>query len=44
MKDSKVKVLVGIARGKKSFDKRSAIKERDLKTAVSRELAARNRR
>ena len=44
LKDSKVKVLVGIARGKKSFDKRSSIKERDLKTAVNRELAARSRR
>lgn len=44
LKDSKVKVLVGIARGKKSFDKRSSIKERDLKTAVNRELTARSRR
>ncbi|MDY3939640.1 MAG: SsrA-binding protein SmpB [Spirochaetia bacterium] len=44
LKDSKVKVLVGVARGKKDFDKRASIKDRDMKKAVSRELASRDRR
>ncbi len=30
-KKNKVKVLIGIAKGKKLFDKRASIKERDLK-------------
>lgn len=30
-KGNKVKVLVGVARGKKNYDKRETIKERDLK-------------
>lgn len=44
LKDSRVKVLVGIARGKKDFDKRATIKERDIKKAVNRELASHGRR
>ena len=34
-KNGKAKVLIGVAKGKKNFDKREAIKERDIK----RELA-----
>jgi SsrA-binding protein len=33
-KGGKVKVLIGLARGKKSYDKRQAIKERDAKREV----------
>ncbi|HET9135193.1 MAG TPA: SsrA-binding protein, partial [Candidatus Kapabacteria bacterium] len=36
-KGNKVKVLLGIARGKKSHDKRDAIKERDIKREMDRE-------
>ena len=35
-KGSKVKVLVGVARGKKNYDKRETIKERDLKRENNR--------
>jgi len=30
-KDNRLKVLLGVCRGKKTFDKRETIKERDLK-------------
>lgn len=43
LKESKVKVLIGVARGKKDFDKRATIKDRDLKKAVNRELSSRGR-
>ncbi len=33
-KGHKAKVLIGLARGKKSYDKREAIKERDAKRAI----------
>lgn len=36
-KGNKVKVLLGIARGKKSHDKREAIKERDIKRDMDRQ-------
>ena len=35
-KGSKVKVLIGVARGKKNYDKRETIKERDLKRENNR--------
>jgi SsrA-binding protein len=35
-KGNKVKVLIGLARGKKSYDKREAIKERDAKRDIRR--------
>ena len=35
-KGNKVKVLVGLARGKKSYDKREAIKEREAKRDIRR--------
>ena len=37
-KDNKLKVLIGICRGKKTFDKRETIKERDIKRDVERNL------
>ncbi|MCS6984136.1 MAG: SsrA-binding protein SmpB [Leptospiraceae bacterium] len=37
-KRGKVKVLLALARGKKTHDKRQAIKERDLKREMEREL------
>lgn len=37
-KDNKLKVLLGVCRGKKNYDKRETIKERDLKREVSRNL------
>lgn len=36
-KGNKVKVLIGIAKGKKSHDKRETIKERDIKREMDRE-------
>ena len=35
-KDSKLKVLIGVCRGKKTFDKRETIKERDIKRDVEK--------
>lgn len=37
-KDNKLKVLLGICRGKKMYDKRETIKERDLKREVAKNL------
>jgi len=37
-KDNKLKVLLGVCRGKKNFDKRETIKERDLKREVAKNL------
>ena len=37
-KDNKLKVLIGICRGKKNYDKRESIKERDIKKDVERNL------
>ena len=36
MKDNKVKILLGIGKGKKLYDKRATIKERDLKREDAR--------
>jgi SsrA-binding protein len=36
-KGNKVKVLIGVGRGKKAYDKRASIKERDMKREMSRE-------
>ncbi len=35
---NKLKVLIGICRGKKTFDKRETIKERDIKREVEKNL------
>ena len=37
-KDNKLKALIGICRGKKNYDKRESIKERDIKRDVERNL------
>ena len=35
-KNNKVKVLLGLAKGKKNYDKRNSIKERDIKKEMSK--------
>ena len=37
-KDNKFKILLGICKGKKNFDKRETIKERDIKREVAKNL------
>lgn len=37
-KGSKAKILLGLARGKKNYDKREAIKERDIMREVKKQL------
>jgi len=37
-KDSKLKVLIGVCRGKKTFDKRETIKNRDIDREVKKNL------
>ena len=37
-KDNKLKVLLGVCRGKKTFDKRETMKERDIKREVEKNL------
>ncbi len=39
----RVKVEVGVCRGKKAYDKRTSIKERDTKREIDRALKSRNR-
>ena len=43
LKNSRVKVELGLCKGKKTYDKREAIKERDSKREISREFRERNR-
>lgn len=42
LKDSLVKLQIGLARGKKLYDKRSDIAERDARRRIDREMKARN--
>ena len=37
-KENKLKVLLGLCRGKKNYDKRESIKERDIKKEVEKNL------
>lgn len=37
-KDNRFKILLGVCRGKKNFDKRETIKERDIKREVAKNL------
>ena len=37
-KDNKFKILLGICKGKKNFDKRETIKERDIKREVAKNI------
>ncbi|MDR2834178.1 MAG: SsrA-binding protein SmpB [Streptococcaceae bacterium] len=43
LKDGYAKVLVGVAKGKKQYDKRETLKRKDQKREVDRALKARNR-
>lgn len=38
LKDNKIKVLLGLCKGKKNYDKRQTIKERDIKRRIEKEL------
>ena len=42
-KNGLLKLKLGIARGKRSFDKKQVLKERDIKRQMDRELKERNR-
>lgn len=37
-KKNKVKILLGLCKGKKNFDKRETIKERDIKRSIDKDL------
>ena len=37
-KDNRAKLLLGLCKGKKNYDKRETIKERDLKRKIERDL------
>ncbi len=37
-KDNRAKLLVGLCKGKKNYDKRESIKERDIKRKIERDL------
>ena len=37
-KNGKAKILLGVAKGKKNYDKRETIKERDIKREIAKEL------
>lgn len=37
-KGNKVKILIGIARGKKNYDKREAIKKKDMEREIKKQL------
>lgn len=40
-KKNKVKVLIGLCKGKKNYDKRETMKERDIKRNIDKELKSR---
>lgn len=42
-KKNKAKILIGLARGKKNYDKRQSIKEKDIKRDMDKELKNYNR-
>lgn len=37
-KDGRLKILLGVCKGKKNYDKRESIKERDVKREIARDL------
>lgn len=43
LKNGRVKVTLGVCKGKKQFDKRAAIKNRDVQRDIQREFANQNR-
>ena len=38
LKNNKVKILIGVAKGKKNYDKRESIKEKDIKREIDKSL------
>ncbi|MDR3311889.1 MAG: SsrA-binding protein SmpB [Spirochaetaceae bacterium] len=44
LKDGRVKILLGVCRGKKQFDKRSEIRDRDLRREMQRDFKERGQR
>ncbi len=42
LKENKIKVLLGLCKGKKNYDKRETIKERDIKRNIEKQLKERN--
>ncbi len=43
LKDGRVKVTLGVCKGKKQYDKRAAIKDRDIQRDIQREFAGKLR-
>ena len=43
LKDGRMKLELGVCRGKKLFDKRDSIQERDVKREIARTVRERNR-
>ena len=43
LKDGRVKVTLGVCKGKKQYDKRAAIKDRDVQRDIQREFAGKLR-
>jgi SsrA-binding protein len=43
LKDNRAKVELGLARGKRTYDKRQAIAERESRRQIDRAMAARRR-
>lgn len=41
LKNNKIKVLIGLCKGKKNYDKRETIKERDIKRNIEKQLKER---
>lgn len=41
LKNNKIKVLIGLCKGKKNYDKRETIKERDIKRNMEKQLKER---
>ena len=41
-RESRAKVLLGLGKGKKLYDKRQAVKEREMKRELARELGRRD--
>lgn len=39
LKERKVKILLGVAKGKKQYDKRQSLKEKDIKRDIERNLS-----
>jgi len=42
LKDSLIKIQLGICKGKKAYDKRSEIRDKDVKRDIQREFRSKN--